>query len=137
MSNDEARPVSPEPARAPGPGSPTVDPSPVAGPQPQSAFVYPDSSEPARPRSRGKRLALLISGAVVVALLIFGGGFWTGSAVNSIPAPSHSRFGDDPRMGPGGPGDPRQPGRDDEDSDSDSDTDSTTPESTDPSIFEG
>jgi hypothetical protein len=131
---NEARPVSPEPARTPEPDAPATTASPpphATGPHPQSAFTYPDAPESPRSRSRGTRMALLIIGAVVVAGMLFGGGFWTGSVVSSIPGMSHSRFGDDPRMGPGGPGDPRPPGREDDDSDSDTDTDTTDPSNVD------
>jgi hypothetical protein len=119
MSN-EASPVSPEPEMAPSTAAtPATDFPQAAGPQPQSAFSYPDTDAP-RPRPRGRRLALLIVGAAVVAAVLFGGGFWAGSAVGSIPGMSHSRFGDDPRVGPGGRMDHGPlPGGDHDDSDTD------------------
>lgn len=99
------------------------------GSYPQSAFTYPpdrsdDGTASARKRSWGARLALLIAGAAVLAALLFGGGFWAGSVVNSVPGISDGRFGDQ-RMGPGGgrPDDGDFPGRGNEHGDSDTDTD--------------
>jgi hypothetical protein len=125
--SDETRPLSREPETAPGPSEATTPAAapPMPGPYPQAAFAYP-ATEPtdSRPRSRGLRIALLIVGAVVVAAMLFGGGFWTGSVVSSFTGISDSRFGGDPRTGPGGPMDHgRIPGRDDDDSDSGTDGD--------------
>jgi hypothetical protein len=53
-------------------------------------------------------MALLMAGAVVVGALLFGGGFWAGTAVSSVHGYPDGRFGND-RIGPGGPGD-RFPG---------------------------
>ena len=133
--------VSPPPQEAPSatptttyPPAPAPAPAFAPGPYPQAAFQYPaDSAAEVRPtRSRGKRLALLIAGAAVVGAMLFGGGFWTGTVVNS-PGISNSRFGDGPRLGPGGPRDGDQgPGRR-----SDSDTDSDSEDSSDTSSFAG
>ena len=116
MSADN-RPVSPDPARAAEPVSATplgATPTPSAtaqavgtGPYPQAAFAYPaETSVDAQvKRSRGKRMALFIAGAAVVGALLFGGGFWTGTVVISVPGMSDGRFGDGPRRGPDEPRD--------------------------------
>ncbi|MCP2031285.1 hypothetical protein L1277_001376 [Okibacterium sp. HSC-33S16] len=110
--------------------TPTSDIPPAYRPAaayPQSAFTYPSApAVSAPPRSRGKRIALLIAGAVVVAAILFGGGFWVGIAASPVPGISDGRFGDN-RMGPGGPPRPGDgfPGRGGE-PDSDTGTDGST-----------
>jgi hypothetical protein len=84
---------------------------------------------------------LLVGAAVIAGALLFGGGFWAGSVVGSVPGTSFD--GSDPRVGPGGPGEHRFPGREDGDdsgTDTDSDptgTDPTGTDTTDPYIVEG
>lgn len=122
----------------PSPGSPGDSTQPLYGPTaayPQSAFTYPAApGGTSNSRSRGKRMALLIAGAVVVGALLFGGGFWAGTAVTAVHGYSDGRFGND-RMGPGGPGDRFPSNETDPDSDPNSDT--GTDGSTDSSVFIG
>ena len=86
-------------AGMPNPGAPTVNPD---GAYPQSAFTYPSAQPTDESRSDGRsggtRIALLSVAGVALAALLFGGGFWAGTAVDDGPGMSHSRMGD------GGPG---------------------------------
>ncbi|MET4637400.1 hypothetical protein [Mycetocola sp. 2940] len=141
---DEPTPVAPRPEPRPVPepaeekaadttATTPLSPAQAQGPYPLSAFTYPAAPAELPRRSWGKRTVLLLIGAaVIVSALLFGGGFWAGSAVSSVPGISYDRSGDDPRVGPGGPGDRRLPGREEDESDTDTDSDST-----DPTIFEG